>query len=78
MYFQRLTNNKLARIPISRRGEVLLMCRFNMEASELDGVFKEGLTGGFTDKVLDTAHTEGKRQHGSRGVALYLSSNPLT
>jgi hypothetical protein len=54
MYFQRLANNKLARIPISCRGEVLLMRRFNMEASELDGVFKKGLTGGFADKVLDT------------------------
>jgi hypothetical protein len=34
----RLTNNKLARILISRRGEVLLMRRFDMETSELDGV----------------------------------------
>jgi hypothetical protein len=30
------------------------MRRFDMEASELDGVFKAGLTGGFTDKVLDS------------------------
>jgi hypothetical protein len=40
----RLANNKLARILISRRGEVL----------ELDGVFKAGLTCVFADKVLDT------------------------
>jgi hypothetical protein len=50
----RLANNKLFRIPISRRGEVLLMRRFDMEASELDGVFKAGLTGDFADKVLDS------------------------
>jgi hypothetical protein len=50
----RLTNNKLARIPISLRGEVLLMRRFDMEASELDGVFKAGLTGGFAEKILDS------------------------
>jgi hypothetical protein len=25
-----------------------------MEVSELDGVFKAGLTGGFADKVLDS------------------------
>jgi hypothetical protein len=30
------------------------MRRFNMEASELDGVFKADLTGGFADKVLDS------------------------
>jgi hypothetical protein len=30
------------------------MRRFDMEASELGGVFKAGLTGGFTDKVLDS------------------------
>jgi hypothetical protein len=45
---------KLAKIQISRRGEVLLMRRFDMEASELDSVFKASLTGGFADKVLDT------------------------
>jgi hypothetical protein len=27
---------------------------FNTEASDLDGVFKAGLTGGFADKVLDS------------------------
>jgi hypothetical protein len=30
------------------------MRRFDMEASELDGVFKADLTGGFTDKVLNS------------------------
>jgi hypothetical protein len=30
------------------------MRRFDMEASELDGVFKADLTCGFADKVLDT------------------------
>jgi hypothetical protein len=50
----RLANNKLAQIPISRRGEVLLMRRFDTVASDLDGVFKAGLTSGFADKVLDT------------------------
>jgi hypothetical protein len=49
------------------------MRRFDMEASELDGVSK----GGFADKVLDTPpHTEGMRQHGSRGAAHCLSRTP--
>jgi hypothetical protein len=30
------------------------MRRFDMEASELNGVFKADLTGGFADKVLDS------------------------
>jgi hypothetical protein len=30
------------------------MRRFDMEAGELDGVFKGGLSGGYVDKVLDT------------------------
>jgi hypothetical protein len=30
-------NNKIVGIPISRRGEVLLIRRFDMEASKLDG-----------------------------------------
>jgi hypothetical protein len=49
----RLANNKLAAIPITRRGEVLLMHRFDMAAGELDAVFKVGLSGGYTDNVPD-------------------------
>jgi hypothetical protein len=30
------------------------MCRFDMEAGELDEVFKAYLSGGYADKVLDT------------------------
>jgi hypothetical protein len=50
----RLANNKLAKIPITRHGEVLLMRRFDMEASDLNGAFSSGLSGGLIDKVLDT------------------------
>jgi hypothetical protein len=42
----RLANNKLAKIPIARRG-VLCMCHFDMEASDLNRAFK-----GLADKVL--------------------------
>jgi hypothetical protein len=66
----RLANNKLAKIPITHHGEVLLMGRFDMEASDLNevlltrrfdmeasdlnGAFSSGLSGGLIDKVLDT------------------------
>jgi hypothetical protein len=49
----RLANNKLVKILIAHRGEVLLMYRSNMEAGELSIVFNAGLSGGYTDKVLD-------------------------
>jgi hypothetical protein len=49
----RLANSKLAKIPTTRRGEVLLMRRFNMDAGELDRVFKGALLAGDADKVLD-------------------------
>jgi hypothetical protein len=35
------------------RGEVLIMCRFDMEASDLNGAFTSGLSSGLADKVLD-------------------------
>jgi hypothetical protein len=50
----RLANNKLAKIPIVSRGEVLLMHRFNMEASDLNNAFSSGVLGGLADMVLDT------------------------
>jgi hypothetical protein len=48
----RLASSKLAKIPIARCGEVLLMRRFDMEPGELDGVFKGCLSSGYADKVL--------------------------
>jgi hypothetical protein len=49
----RLANNKLVKISIACRCKVLLVCRFDTEGGELDGVFKAGLSSGFADKVLD-------------------------
>jgi hypothetical protein len=49
----KLASSKLAKITIACRGEVLLMRHFDMEAGELDGVFKSGLSGGYANKLLD-------------------------
>jgi hypothetical protein len=57
-----LANTELARIPVARCGKVLLMRRLDMEAGELDRVFKGGWSGGYADKVLDAFHAEGQCQ----------------
>jgi hypothetical protein len=50
----RLANSKLAKIPVARCGEILLMRRLDMGSSELDGTFRASLSGDFADKVLDS------------------------
>nr|CAB3450262.1 unnamed protein product [Digitaria exilis] len=57
----RLANSKLAKIPVARRGEVLLMRRFDLATAEqggqatgtVDCVFDNGVPRGHAEKVMD-------------------------